>query len=164
MFQFEWDQLNFWIHPIVLPVIDYCDFVYIGTSAQNRETLQKLQNCAFRSIIRTDKLARIKDTHEILNMDMLDTRREKHAAIQICKFINDLGPEECRNLFTFVHDHHSVYTRSSAAVSLMVPRVNLTMSQRNIRYFGPKIWGKLSAETKGCQDLETFKKCIYNRN
>ena len=36
---------------LILPVIDYCAYIYLGTMAQNRETLQKLQNCAFRSIL-----------------------------------------------------------------------------------------------------------------
>ncbi len=129
---------------LILPVIDYCDFVYIGTSAQNREILQKLQNCAFRSILGADKLARTKDTHKILKMDMLDTRQEKDAAIQVYKFINDLGPEECRNLFTYVQDHHDVNTRASSTSALMVPRINLTMCLRKYQVLWTNNLGEIT--------------------
>ena len=117
---------------LILPVMDYCDFIYLGTIAQNRETLQKLQNCAFRSILGVDNLARTKDMHASLNMDMLDSRREKHAAIEVFKYLNNLGPESCRQLFTYVQDHHDVNTRASSASTPLLPRLNLTLCQRNI--------------------------------
>ena len=149
---------------LILPVIDYCDYIYLGTSAHNRDTLQKMQNCAFRSILGVDNRAHTKDTHESLNMDMLDSRREKHAAVQVFKFVNQLGPDSCNDLFTLTQDHHSVNTRSSVNNGIMIPRMNLSLCQRNIRYLGAKIWAKIPDEIKSAPNLETFKSSIYELN
>ena len=149
---------------LILPVIDYCDFIYNGTSGQNHETLQKMQNCAFRSILNVDKRAHTKDTHTSLNMDMLDTRRDKHTAIQIYKFLNDLGPTKCKSMFTYMHDYHSVVTRSSASDTLLLPKVNLSLCQCNIRYLGVKIWKKIPHEIQNAPSLESLKMAIYSHN
>ena len=59
---------------LMLHIIDYGVYIYLGTSAKNRETLQKLPNYAFRLILNTDKYGCTKDRHASLNMDMLDSR------------------------------------------------------------------------------------------
>ena len=40
---------------LILPVLDYCDFIYYGISARDQETLQRLQNCAVRAILQVDR-------------------------------------------------------------------------------------------------------------
>ena len=87
---------------LILPVLDYCDHVYYGISSQNKEMLQRLQNCAFRSILNVDSYTHTNDTHNTLNMDRLDDRRTKHVAVQMYKFLKCNGPISCRNLFTYV--------------------------------------------------------------
>ena len=39
---------------LVLPIYDYCDFLLLNISNQDAQALQKLQNCAFRNILRVD--------------------------------------------------------------------------------------------------------------
>ena len=44
---------------------------------------------------------------------------------------------------------------------LVLPKVNPTMSQRNISYFGVKIWSKLPPEVPMAASVEKFKEAIY---
>ena len=41
---------------LILLIYDDCDFIYWEISNQDAEILQKLQNCAFQSILQVDKL------------------------------------------------------------------------------------------------------------
>ncbi len=126
--------------------------------------LQKLQNCAFRSIQNVDRYAHTLDMHYSLNMDMLDVRREKHTANQVYEYLNNQGQPTCRDMFTYIHDYHQVNTCSSNSQSLVLSRVNLSMTNRNIRYFEVRIWGKRQQEIQMSPSLESFKKLSININ
>ena len=84
---------------LVLPIYDYCDFLLIRITNQDAEFLQKLQNCAFRSILRVDRLTPTNQTHETLNMDTLQVRWCRHVAIQMYKYLHGDAPPECTNMF-----------------------------------------------------------------
>ena len=149
---------------LILPVLDYCDHVYYGISASDKEVLQRLQNCAFRSILNVDTYTHTSDTHNTLNMDRLDDRRKKHVSIQMYKFLKCDGPSTCREMFTYMIDYHSVNTRSTRQDQLLVLRVNLSMAHRNIRYFGSKTWMEIPPSIKAQPTLDLFKECIYAYN
>lgn len=57
---------------LILPIYDYCDYVYYSVNQTDKEFLQKLQNCAFRTILRVEWLTSTAYTHETLCMDTLD--------------------------------------------------------------------------------------------
>ena len=145
---------------LFLPVLDYFDFIYHGTSAINKETFQKLQNCA--SIFDVHKYTNTYDTHLSLNMGTLDDQRKNHFFVQMFKFLNDLGHPACRDMFTIVSNHHEVYTRSSVKIDLVIPKLNLTLAQRNMRYQGVKAWKEIPEEIKVMATLDAFKKAIMN--
>ena len=96
-------------------------------------------------------------------MDTLEERRNKHVAIQMYRFVNDLAPTYCSNMFTTVQERHDVNTRSSVNKSLVLLRMNLLLGQRNIRYFGVKVWETVPNETKSADSLENFKNAIHNK-
>ena len=73
---------------LILADLIYCDFIYYRIPPQIKEAMQKLQNCAFRSILNVEQYAHTIDTHTSLNMGTFDVRPEKHASIQIFKFLN----------------------------------------------------------------------------
>ena len=146
---------------LILPVLDYCDHIYYGISANDKEVLQRLQNCAFRSILKVDTYTHTSDTHNILNMDRLDDRCKKHVSVQMYKYLKCEGPSTCRNMFTYMADYHAVNTRSTVQSQLLVPKVNLTMTHRGIRYFGSKIWSEIPSSIKSQPTLDLFKEHIY---
>ncbi len=87
--------------------------------------------------------------------------KEKHVCVQMYKFLNDDGPTACKDMFTYMSEYHDVNTRSSSANDLLIPRVNLTLTHRSMRYFGPKIWKEVPYEIKSMRNLELFKEGIY---
>ena len=158
---------------LIFLVLDYCDFIYHGTSATNKETLQKLQNCTFRSILAVDLYAHTLEKHAFLIMDTLEDRRKKHISVQMYKFLNELGPPACRDMFTLVSDYHEVHTRSSVkldliipklnlALDLIIPKLNLALAQRNIRCIGVKIWKEIPENIKAIPMLDAFKWAIHS--
>ena len=133
---------------LILPIINYCNYIYLGTSAHDQETLQKFQNHVFH-YTECWQICTNKGHTYFSKMEMLNSRREKHAEIQIYKFINQLGPESCGNMF-MLQDHHELNTMNWASKksTFILPRLNLSLSQRNIRYFGVKIWSKIPEDIK----------------
>ena len=70
---------------LILPPLDYADFIYDGLPQNNGFTLQKLQNCAFRRILMIPRLTPSAYTHEHLDMDLLVRGRFKHVCIMTYK-------------------------------------------------------------------------------
>ncbi len=149
---------------LILPIFDYLDFVYFGISEKDKEILQRLQNCAFKVILRMDKLTSTTLTHMILEMDTLQERRMKHVATQMYRFTHKECPETCSNMFTPMSEYHGRHTRSAVNLSLAIPKTNLSLGQKNIRYFGVKIWEKIPMDIKMSRSLECFKKAMKTHN
>ena len=68
---------------LILPIIDYGDFIYHGISQHDADCLQKLQNSACRSILIADMYTTVQNMHEELNLKMLQQRRCQHIVTQI---------------------------------------------------------------------------------
>ena len=51
---------------LILPHIDYCDLVYMNTTAKNLNMLQLIQNCACTIILGADKDTNVKTMHQQL--------------------------------------------------------------------------------------------------
>ena len=82
-------------------------------------------------------------------------------AIEMYKFVNHLAPTYCCNMFTPVSDVHNVNTHNAGNGKLTIPRMNLSMGQPNIRYYGVKVWHNVPPEIQKEDDLDKFKKAIY---
>ena len=67
---------------LVVPYIDYCDLVYMCTTAANLAKLQVLQNTACRIILQADKDTRIDNMHRDLNLRTLKERRDYHMSVE----------------------------------------------------------------------------------
>ena len=74
---------------LVLPHIDYCDLIYCCTSEANLQKLQKLQNCACRTLLRADRRAHIQDMHQDFKFLTLSQRREYHMATECYKHVTN---------------------------------------------------------------------------
>ncbi len=58
---------------LILPVFDYCDFMYYGIGRNDKKVLQSLQNCALKTVLKVDRLTSTESVHQALNIDTLDT-------------------------------------------------------------------------------------------
>ena len=68
---------------LILPLFDYSDHIYDGTTQYNKHILQVLQNSAFRCILRADRMTPTSQLHVELDMDRLNIKREKHMYIYV---------------------------------------------------------------------------------
>ena len=107
-----------------------------------------------------DRLTSTTLTHTILEMDTLQERRAKHVATQMYKFTHKECPVTCSNMFTPMTEYHEKHTRSANTLSLAIPRTNLSLGQKNIRYFGVKILEKVPVSIRMSENLESFKKAM----
>ncbi len=146
---------------IILPVFDYCDFLIFRISQQDSESLQKLQNCTFRTILRVEKLTPTTWTHETLDMSTLQ-QKSHYAAIQIFKSLNDMFPERMGNVFEYIHEKHDLSTRQSTSLQLEVTKVQWICVRRNIRYFGPVLWQQVPMDVRTSDRLVNLKQDIKN--
>ena len=84
---------------LILPIYDYCDYVYYSVNQNDRKVLQRLKNCALRTILRVERLTSTMSTHNTLCMDTLDTRRNKHVAVQMYRFTHNLASSYCCDMY-----------------------------------------------------------------
>ena len=52
-------------------------------------------------------------------------------------------------------------TITSVKLDLIIPKFNLSSAQRNMRYFGVKVWGEILEDIKTLPTLNAFKDAIY---
>ena len=145
---------------LVIPIYDYRDFLLMRITNQDAESLQKLQNCAFRGVLRVDRFTPTNQAHETLNMDTLHFRQCRHVATQMYKYLHGDASPECTNMFEYVSASHDVNTRLSHTSNLVLPRVHLAAAERKIRYHRVQIWAQVPEDVKRSETMEKFKNSI----
>ena len=140
----------------IWPTFDYCDFIYYCISSYNQEMLQKLQNCALKWILRVDRLTSTDFIYEVLSMDTLANRQYKQVAVRMYRYTHNLAPPHCCNMLTRLTEQHDKNTRSLVRNNLNIAKMNLTVGQHNIRYYGVKIWLKVDLELRQSDSLNKF--------
>ena len=118
---------------------------------------------SLKTILRVDRLASTDLIHELLNMGMLEHGRSKHVAVQMYSFTNNLAPTYCCNMFNTTGTYHSVNTRVAVNNGLVIPKMNLSIGQPNIRDFGVKTWHEIDHELKVIDTLEGLKEAIKKK-
>ena len=142
---------------LILPVLDYADFIYDGLSQYNEFTLQRLQNGAARRILRVHKRTPSAYTHNTFHMDDLSTRRKKHTCIMLYKILNGLSPPALRDKFIFIHDVSSKHTRQSQDLRLYIRKPRLELTKKSFAYRVSIFWNELLIHVRQCNTLDSFK-------
>ena len=142
---------------LIIPLLDYGDYIYNGTTQRCSDILQKLQNSAIRCILRADRLTPIAVLHEQSDMVRLEIRRKKHLCIQMYKIMNNQLPGKLRQLFRYVSDVSSRETRSSISLDLYVHRPRLELTKKSFFFQGAVIWNNLPDHVRKAPSLEIFK-------
>ncbi len=118
---------------LILPVLDYVDYIYDGLSQYKEYSLQRLQNGAARRILQVHKQTPSAYTHDVLHMDNLSIRCKKHTLIMLFKILNDLSPPVLKDKFTFIHDISSKTTRQSSDLQSLSYFTNCTFSTLSLQ-------------------------------
>ncbi len=93
----------------------------------------------------------------------------KFRTVTVYKSLNGLTPDYMKNFFFFLfffHEEHvwiffkynnKVPTRLSTTNSLYIPKLNLCVSRRALRYSGSTFYNTLDLSTQSCSSLSSFK-------
>ena len=146
---------------LVLPIIEYADFAYDGLPQYNAFTIQRLQNCAARRILKLPKMTPSAYTHQELNLERLDVRRFKHTCIELFKILNDMSPARLKTRFIYVSDISTRETRLSSQNMLYIKKPRLQMTKRAFYYRAAMYWNNLPIQVRLAPTLETFKSVLY---
>ena len=141
---------------LILPIINYGDFIYHNMSQQDCYSLQKLQNTACHAILRADIRTAISDMHDDLEIDMLYQRHCQHIAIRVYQFVNGLGPTSCNEMMGLFADIHDRTTRSPTDLLLHVPQTRLRVTDNDFYVIDPKVWNQLPSSIRNIETLERF--------
>ena len=142
---------------LILPVLDYADYIYDGLNQYSAFTLQRLQNGAARRILRVNRRTPSTYTHDELHMDTLEIRRKKHTCIMLYKILNDQAPPALKAKYKYVNEVSSKTTRRSAELNLYVQKPRLELTKRSFVYRSSMLWNSLPVHVRHCNTLDTFK-------
>ena len=73
---------------LILPLLNYCDIVYMNTNQQNLNKLQLVQKMAYHISLCCDNREHIDDMHKSLNLELLSSRHDKHLVIECHKNVH----------------------------------------------------------------------------
>ena len=86
-------------HTLVLPIFEYCDFIFNCLSQKNCIMLERLQNTCLRNIIGYDRLGSATRMRAELEQDSLSLRCCAHSLNEMYKILNDIAPTTLQDLF-----------------------------------------------------------------
>ena len=139
---------------IIMPIFDYGDVLYGSGAAKYTDSLQKLQNRAFRIILGLSPYEHvsIKELHRRLGYKSLESRRYCHLNVMVYKAINELAPPYLNNSFHFCQYNYSL--RSNGNLAILKPRTDYL--KRTFSYRGAKQFNNLPTELKLPTSLKSF--------
>ena len=144
---------------LILPHLDYCDLVYMCTTAINLQKLQQIQNCACRTILTADNYTPIIQMHAELELLPLNKRCVLHLAMDCFNNINNLEAG-LHKLFKPVNSNRTKNTRSSNTKQMEVQNVKTVTERKAQEYRGPNFWNSITTDIRQLECKTTFKKHI----
>ena len=141
---------------LILPIFDYCDFVWDCVNQQDSQTLQKLQNMALKNVLQVDRLTPTDYVHQTLNMPYLHIRRKQHTASMMYKVQNQLVPTGLQGMFEHVQNTSGRVTRQSESNNFHIPRRRLELGKRCFSHRGPVVWQYTPEILKSAPSYKAF--------
>ena len=138
-------------------MFDYVSVVYDCLSAKDSRTLQKIQNCALRIILRKDRRAYIADMHIETRLNYLSDRRHLHILVQTYKGVNGIAPNRVCEHINLIANVQTICTRAGTTNKLVVPNYRLNVCQKSFRYRGPIVWNLVDNDIITARNVNCFK-------
>ena len=142
---------------LVLPIFEYCDFIFDCLNQQDATLLECLQNASFRNISGFYRMTTGTAMRTELNQDSLSLRREHHTLNEMYKIVHKMSPDKICSLFSF--SFNDIRTLGSETrQDLNVPRCKLECGKSNFVYRGSIKWNRLPIGLRNANSLKAFKK------
>ena len=134
---------------MILPILEYCDIIYEGTSASNLSKIDKLFKQGLKICLR-NKIPAVKDDLEIqknCQICNLKIRRQIHLRNFMYKQQSNVELINRRNIRTRLHD----------ALVFKLYKPNSEKCRQNVIYRGALEWNKLNKEQRLLATYKSFK-------
>ena len=150
--------------------LDYCNAIFYGTSRNNIDKLQRVQNTLARVVKERGKYDHITPLLSQLHWLPIEARIRQKIAVLTFKAVATGKPSYLAEL---VHTHAQSARELRSSLrrpnQLHVPRVRTAFGSRAFRQAAPAVWNYLpSAITDTALSLETFKSrfntYLYNQS
>ena len=138
---------------MILPVFDYCAFVWDSCSKADREYLDKLHTRA-ASITEGYTVSQLQISH-LFGWHTLQSCRDYLKCMLVFKSLHGLAAAYLLNEFSHVRDFHS-YNMCHRDL-LRLPLARTTKYHGSFRFSGAKIWNTLPLALRSEHDLNKFK-------
>lgn len=155
---FDTKTLQIILNSLVFSKLYYCSTIWAGTSKQNIEKLQLLQNFAARIMTDKRKYDHISSTICRLGWMRVENHLKYRDMVQIFKCKNQLAPTYLSSKLTTRSQVHKYQTRQHK--DLNVARCRTTLAQRSFFTRATKTWNSLPNTVKSCITLRVFKSSL----
>ncbi len=161
-----WRMRNFINQPLakqlyltlILPLFNYCNFVYDGCSKTESNKLEVLQNNALRAIMNVDCRHSATNLHNVLNIEWLDVSRKQSAVCEIFKLLSGQGPKRVKDMFNVREVRRTL--RSNDSTQLVRPFTRTVAAERDFAVRAVRYWELVPQEYKSVANIEQFKKGV----
>ena len=138
---------------IILPKLDYCDFVWNNLAPSRYKTLERLQTRAARIVLKESCLSHDQLLRQLSWMS-LKARSTMHIATFVFKCVHNNAPDVFKEYF--VKPSHNYFTRRNG-LDLLVPKVYTESAKKRCFYSGAQAFNNLSPYLKELESLLIFK-------
>ena len=143
----------------ILPVIDYCSFIYNGLTTTNTKKLQHVQNRCLRTCLITNMRHPVVGLHKKCGVDYLDVRFD----IQLLTLMHKLlySGEHMHEEKGLIFRRPSVagrITRVTGTAELIYPHDVKLSFRKSPLYRGIDLWNKLPPVCRLDKNRESFKR------
>ena len=147
------------ITQLILPIIDYGDVIYQGTSEANLHPLSDLYNCLCRFILRCPYLTHHCHMYQSLNWLAPKSRRHIHWLLFIfkCNYFN-FPPYLKQYLIPFSSQYN---LRHTGQLFFFTPRINKESGRRAFKYKAPADWNNLPGSIRSISSFHLFKSSLF---
>ena len=137
---------------MILPIMLYCNTVYLKLSTTNQEKFETVQNRALRVI---------NGQRNSVRLPSVNTVRNRSCALAVFKCLNGLAPKAFEDYFKKVS--HGKCTRANN-MNIVLPKIKTETGRKTFAYQGAIIFNKLSNELKTEKSLLRFRSSCKDFN
>ena len=135
----------------ILPHLTYCHLIWHFCKASDTRKLECLQEKALRAVYRSHNES-YEDLLKQASLPTLANRRLQDIAILMYKVKTGMAPASVAELF--ITNTCTYFLRNS---DFIIPRYNtVCYGKHSIRFLGPYIWSKLTANFRQSPSLQSF--------
>ena len=143
----------------VMPVIEYCGFLFNGLTGATCKRLQRVQNRGLRVCLKTNMKHLVADLHKECNVDYVDVRFNIQLLMLVHKYLySEVLNAEQIGLILKKPNIAGRTTRSANSAELVYPQDNKLSYRKSPLYRAVDLWNALPSSCRLNPDKISFKK------